>query len=99
MLRRLISPTKTRARIYDRNGYLILDSRNLYIPGEVVRLDLPPPNEKKPELFKRAWNAFRVAGSAMAICRSTTSSAPTPARTIPRWRRRSTAPRAPTWCA
>ena len=59
VLRRLISPTKTRARIYDRHGYLILDSRNLYIPGEVVRLDLPPPNEKKPNMFKRGWNAFR----------------------------------------
>jgi two-component system sensor histidine kinase ChvG len=59
VLRRLISPTKTRARIYDRAGYLILDSRNLYIPGEVVRLDLPPPNEKKPNMFKRGWNAFR----------------------------------------
>ena len=60
MLRRLISPTKTRARIYDRNGYLILDSRNLYIPGEVLRLDLPPPNEKKPNFFKRSWNAVKV---------------------------------------
>ena len=60
MLRRLISPTKTRARIYDRNGYLILDSRNLYIPGEVLRLDLPPPNEKKPNFFKRGWNAVKV---------------------------------------
>ena len=26
MLRRLISPTKTRARIYDSNGYFILDT-------------------------------------------------------------------------
>lgn len=59
VLRRLISPTKTRARIYDRAGFLIVDSRNLYIPGEVMRLDLPPPNEKKPNMFKRAWNAFR----------------------------------------
>ena len=59
VLRRLISPTKTRARIYDPHGYLILDSRNLYIPGEVVRFDLPPPNEKKPNMFKRGWNAFR----------------------------------------
>src|SRR4029079_4392421 len=57
---RLISPTKTRARIYDSNGYLILDSRNLYIPGEVLRLDLPPPNDKRPNVFKRAWTAFRV---------------------------------------
>jgi len=61
ILRRLISPTKTRARIYDRNGYLILDSRNLYIPGEVMRLDLPPPNEKKPNFFKRGWNAVKHA--------------------------------------
>ena len=60
VLRRLISPTKTRARIYDRNGYLIVDSRNLYIPGEVLRLDLPPPNEKKPNMFKRAWNSVRL---------------------------------------
>jgi two-component system sensor histidine kinase ChvG len=56
VLRRLISPTKTRARIYDRAGYLILDSRNLYIPGEVMRLDLPPPNQQ-PNAFKRARNA------------------------------------------
>jgi two-component system sensor histidine kinase ChvG len=60
VLRRLISPTKTRARIYDPNGYLILDSRNLYIPGEVVRLDLPPPNAKPPNVFKTAWLAFRA---------------------------------------
>jgi two-component system sensor histidine kinase ChvG len=59
VLRRLISPTKTRARIYDPAGYLIVDSRNLYIPGEVVRLDLPPPNQKKPNVFKRGWNKFR----------------------------------------
>jgi two-component system sensor histidine kinase ChvG len=59
VLRRLISPTKTRARIYDRHGYLILDSRNLYIPGEVVRLDLPPPDQAKPGFVRRAWYAFR----------------------------------------
>ena len=59
VLRRLISPTKTRARIYDRNGYLILDSRNLYLPGEVMRLDLPPPNQKKPNWLQRRWQRFR----------------------------------------
>ncbi len=58
VLRRLISPTKTRARIYDRAGYLILDSRNLYIPGEVMRLDLPPPNQQQPNALKRARNAL-----------------------------------------
>jgi two-component system sensor histidine kinase ChvG len=59
VLRRLISPTKTRARIYDPYGYLILDSRNLYIPGEVLRFDLPPPSADKPSILQRAWSAFR----------------------------------------
>ena len=43
VLRRLVSPTNTRARIYDRDGVLILDSRNLY---DVLRFDLPPPTQK-----------------------------------------------------
>ena len=59
VLRRLISPTKTRARIYDIHGFLLVDSRNLYIPGEVLRLDLPPPNERDLGVIRRAWNGFR----------------------------------------
>jgi two-component system sensor histidine kinase ChvG len=39
VLRRLVSPTNTRARLYDRTGVLILDSRNLYDP---LRFNLPP---------------------------------------------------------
>ena len=39
VLRRLISPTKTRARIYDRDGVLILDSRSLYGRGVVMRFE------------------------------------------------------------
>ena len=58
VLRGLISPTKTRARIYDRHGFLILDSRNLYVPGEVLRFDLPAAAEK-PGFFRRTWNAAR----------------------------------------
>ena len=41
LLRTLIQPTQTRARIYDRDGILVLDSRHLYGGGEVVRFDLP----------------------------------------------------------
>jgi two-component system sensor histidine kinase ChvG len=59
VLRRLISPTKTRARIYDRDGVLILDSRNLYGRGDVLRFDLPPPNAEKPGLMERAFIALR----------------------------------------
>jgi len=59
VLRRLVSPTKTRARIYDRDGVLLLDSRNFYGRGDVLRFDLPPPNAKPPGLLERAWNAAK----------------------------------------
>jgi len=41
VLHTLISPTKTRARIYDPSGGLLLDSRDL---ENVVRFPLPPPS-------------------------------------------------------
>ena len=53
MLRRLISPTNTRARIYDPYGALILDSRSLYGRGDVLRFDLPPPETEKPGLLEK----------------------------------------------
>jgi two-component system sensor histidine kinase ChvG len=56
LLRRLVSPTNTRARIYDRDGGLILDSRNLY---DVLRFDLPPPSQK-PSFLERAYVAIRT---------------------------------------
>ena len=59
VLRRLVSPTKTRARIYDRDGVLILDSRNLYGRGDVLRFDLPPPDTEQPGLMERAFIAMR----------------------------------------
>jgi two-component system sensor histidine kinase ChvG len=59
VLRRLISPTKTRARIYDRDGVLIIDSRNLYGRGDVLRFDLPAPDAEKPGLAERAFNGMR----------------------------------------
>ncbi len=60
VLRRLISPTKTRARIYDRDGVLILDSRNLYGRGDVMRFELPPPANEKPGFVQRATIAVRT---------------------------------------
>ncbi|MBU6464923.1 MAG: sensor histidine kinase [Bradyrhizobium sp.] len=60
VLRRLISPTNTRARIYDRDGGLILDSRSLYGKGDVLRFELPPPSEEKPGLFERSMIAIRT---------------------------------------
>jgi two-component system, OmpR family, sensor histidine kinase ChvG len=60
VLRRLISPTKTRARIYDRDGGLILDSRSLYGRGDVLRFELPPPSVEKPGLPERTMIAIRT---------------------------------------
>jgi two-component system sensor histidine kinase ChvG len=59
VLRRLVSPTKTRARIYDRDGVLILDSRNLYGRGDVLRFDLPAPDTEQPRLMERTFIAIR----------------------------------------
>jgi two-component system, OmpR family, sensor histidine kinase ChvG len=56
VLRRLVSPTNTRARIYDRDGSIILDSRTLY---DVLRFDLPPPDADRPNYFERRWMALR----------------------------------------
>lgn len=56
VLRRLVSPTNTRARIYDRDGTLLLDSRTIY---DVIRFDLPPPDEERPNYIRRRLMALR----------------------------------------
>lgn len=43
ILRRLVLPTQTRARLYDKDGWLILDSRQLMASGQIVAFELPPP--------------------------------------------------------
>ncbi|MBO6717113.1 MAG: sensor histidine kinase [Rhizobiaceae bacterium] len=53
VLRRLISPTRTRARIYDRDANLLLDSRHLYSRGQVLRFDLPPVAQEEPDIIER----------------------------------------------
>ncbi|MBZ9792750.1 sensor histidine kinase [Rhizobium sp. 3T7] len=47
VLRRLISPTRTRARIFDADANLLLDSRHLYSRGQVLRFDLPPVDDEE----------------------------------------------------
>jgi two-component system sensor histidine kinase ChvG len=53
VLRRLISPTRTRARIYDRDANLLLDSRHLYSRGQILRYDLPPVDAEEPDFLER----------------------------------------------
>ncbi len=59
LLRRLITPTNTRARIYDRDGTLIIDSRNLYGRGDVLRFDLPSPTAERPGIVERTFITIR----------------------------------------
>ncbi|HUD53434.1 sensor histidine kinase [Parvibaculum sp.] len=42
ILRRLVLPTQTRARLYDKDGWLVLDSRQLTASGQIVAFELPP---------------------------------------------------------
>jgi two-component system sensor histidine kinase ChvG len=46
-LHRLVTPTHTRARIYDSDGRLLLDSRSFSARGAVVRSDLPDASEHR----------------------------------------------------
>jgi two-component system, OmpR family, sensor histidine kinase ChvG len=46
-LHRLVTPTRTRGRIYDSDGRLLLDSRSFSARGAVVRSDLPDASERR----------------------------------------------------
>jgi two-component system sensor histidine kinase ChvG len=62
LLRRLITPTRTRARIYDREGFLLLDSRVLLSRGDILRFDLPPVPPlvtEDPSLVEQIWTGLR----------------------------------------
>ena len=53
VLRRLISPTRTRARLFDRDSNLMLDSRHLYSGGQIFKYDLPPLAGDEPGMWER----------------------------------------------
>jgi two-component system sensor histidine kinase ChvG len=62
LLRRLVLPTNTRARIYGSDGALIIDSRNVGARSDVLGSDLPSPapaSTEKPGLIERTVIAIR----------------------------------------
>lgn len=58
VLRRLIAPAKLRARVYDNEGALVIDSSFLFTRGEAVRPDALRPGAK-PSLLDQAWRSLR----------------------------------------
>jgi two-component system sensor histidine kinase ChvG len=60
ILRPLVKPTGSRARIYNRDGALILDSDTFYSRGEVLRYDLPPPDVEKRDALTSFWQAVKT---------------------------------------
>src|ERR1700737_1436420 len=60
VLHRLASPTKTRARIYDRDGYFVLDFLSGKNPSKIRVFDLPPPAQQEfPSLWMRIGNGLK----------------------------------------
>jgi len=62
VLRRLISPTGTRARIYDRDGTLIIDSLHLDSGNQILAFDLPPPtgNGEQTSWIGSLWQRINL---------------------------------------
>ncbi|MFN3891090.1 MAG: stimulus-sensing domain-containing protein [Beijerinckiaceae bacterium] len=53
VLRRLVGPTRTVARIYDRDGYLLIDSRSMTERSTILRFDLGAPQDRPASWTRR----------------------------------------------
>lgn len=60
VLRQLVTSTTTRARIFDRDGQMVVDSRHFYGRGEILRFDLPPINAPKQSFLVTMWARFNA---------------------------------------
>jgi len=58
ILRRLISPTKTRAKIYDPEGVLVVDSFNIHLRDQILSYNLPPLEAEKPTAIQKFWRRW-----------------------------------------
>jgi len=55
-LRRMVEPTQARARVYNAEGNLLVDSQSLYARGQIMRYELPPMTAQEAGIFERLWN-------------------------------------------
>lgn len=60
IIRALTNPTGTRARVYDRDGTLIVDTRHLYSRGQILRYDLPPAAGEEPSWLERITSVINT---------------------------------------
>jgi two-component system sensor histidine kinase ChvG len=70
VLRRLVWPTRTLARIYDRDGYLLLDSRSMTERSTILRFDLPAGVDDRPASAARqfwTWLKNSVGGANLPL--------------------------------
>src|SRR4051812_24433127 len=58
VLRRLLANTKIRARIFDPEGSLVVDSKYLYGRGDVFQRELPPVDSGETSLWMDWWKRF-----------------------------------------
>ncbi|RCL01446.1 MAG: sensor histidine kinase ChvG [Candidatus Tokpelaia sp. JSC085] len=67
LLRRVISPTRIRACIYDRDANLLLDSRLLYSSGQVLSYNLPSVSKDQPGwlIWFRQWIDEKLYGRSI----------------------------------
>ena len=59
LLHRLVTPTHTRGRIYDRDGVLLLDSQTVSSRGSTPRPDAGDPANEDTTWLQRAWSSVR----------------------------------------
>ena len=58
VLRRLVSSTDIRGRIYDREGGIVVDSRGLYSRGDITQAELPPLRSQNEYFVLSLWHRF-----------------------------------------
>ena len=60
ILKRLVTPTRTRARIFDSDGFPLLDTRAFYAPGTLGdTTTAPAASDEEQTLFSRTWNTVK----------------------------------------
>ncbi len=63
MLRDLVGPTKTRARVFDTGGALVADSQQLSARGQNPRIGVPGAADRDSDAISRLWAYLRTTFS------------------------------------